>query len=142
MPGVEVDGFPLGRRPGLPQRGDRDHDQLRVYGREGRVVDAELAFLPGRLVLDEHVGRAQQVKEEFEPFGAVEIEHDAALVAVQKKEQSAFLGVGFVARKRPQLTGRVATGGLHLYNVGAVVGQQLGAEGCRDAFAKLDHANS
>jgi len=63
----------------------------------------------------------------------VQVEWQRALAAVARHEVARFAG-----RQRRQQAHRVTLDRLHLDDVGAALGEDLGAEGDRDELAELD----
>jgi hypothetical protein len=96
-----------------------------------------------RIVLDQHVGPCQQAQQQVAPGLGARVEGDAVLVGVQEVEQAALLGMGHVAGEGATAPGDVAAlRRLDLDHLGSVVGEQLGAVGCRDHLAQLDDCDA
>src|SRR6185437_7673280 len=77
---------PVAVRTGLAEAGDARIDQPRVDLAQRLVVDAEAALDVGPEVLDQHVGPGDELLEDLDTLGVLEIERHRALVAVQVLE--------------------------------------------------------
>ena len=130
--GVERGAVPAG--PGQPVAGDRAHDDARVERGERRVVDAQAPGDAGAIVLQHHVGPPHQVGERRLAGGMLEVDHDAALVAL------VGVKVGRYALFGDQSAGGVAGRRLHLDHVGAQIGQQRGRVGPGQHRRQVDQA--
>ena len=110
-------------RPRLAVAGDRAVDQAGIDALERLVVDLQRLGNAGPVVLDHHIRFPRQFIEERQPVGLLEIERDAALVAVDLREAG-----GLVVDVRPHLTTVVAALGLlDLDHVCTHVSQHHGA---------------
>ena len=112
-------------------------DDARVDLRERLVVDAEAVLHVGPEVLDHHVGLLDQAQEDREAFRRLQVERDAALVAVQVLEVRPSRGPPGLAA--PPLRR------LDLDDVGAPVGELAHAVGpartrVRSSTVKRDSA--
>jgi hypothetical protein len=83
----------------LAESGNAGIDELGVDLAQLRIVDAEPAFHVGTEILDHHVGFLHHALERRQGCGRLEIERDAALVAVQ------ILKVGPFARAAERIAG-------------------------------------
>ena len=143
MEGVEVAALPVGVGPRLAEGSDRDHHQLGVERGEARVVEPPIAHLLRRVVLDEDVRPRQQLEQRVASVGAAGVQRNAPLVRVQEEEESTLLRIGLVAGKGAPVARHVAASRrLDLHDVGAVVAEQLGAEGRRHSLAQLDRTDT
>ncbi|MCY1176899.1 hypothetical protein D9M73_171870 [compost metagenome] len=68
-------------RSGLTEAGQAHHHQLRVERVQHLPAEAELFQYPGAEVLDQDVGFGQQLLEDIQPFGVLEVEGQRLLVA-------------------------------------------------------------
>jgi hypothetical protein len=137
--GIQVVAIPVGVRTRLAEGGDGDHHQVGVHLGEGGVVEAPLAHLPRRVVLDQHVGPLDEAKHLLASARRANVQGDAALVRVEEVEQAALLGVRLVVREGAPAPGDVSVlGHLDLDDVGPVVGEQLGAVGRRDHLTEFE----
>ncbi|MEK7859941.1 MAG: hypothetical protein AAB284_01135, partial [Chloroflexota bacterium] len=115
----DVERRPIRVRPGLPPAADRRVDKPVVRLEEGGGGEAEVGHRPGAEVLDDDVGASRQAPEELLPLVGLEVEGEAALVAVEPDELAA-LAVEH-GREAPR---QVAGAGLFdLDAVGAEVGE-------------------
>ena len=76
----------------LAEAGQAHVDEPRIDRAQRLVVDAEPLLHVGPVVLDQHVGGGRQLLQDRDALGRLEVERDAALVAVQVEE------IGAVAR--------------------------------------------
>jgi len=68
------------------EAGRREVDQPRRIRRERLVADAQIAHRPRAQVLDHDVGRRGEPPKEHRAVGRLEVERDAALVAVEAQK--------------------------------------------------------
>ena len=78
-----VEARPAGIGSGLAEAGDRGIDDLLVDLGEVLVVDAEPALHVRPIVLDDDIRLLDELLERRDAFLALQVERDAALVAVQ-----------------------------------------------------------
>ena len=78
-----VEARPRGVGPGLTEPGNAGIDELGIDFSQLRVIDAEPALHVGAKILDHHVGFLHHALERRQRLGRLEVERDAALVAVQ-----------------------------------------------------------
>ncbi len=98
-----------------------------------RVAEPEPLRHAGQEVLDDHVGAARELEGQPGAVGLLEIDRDAPLVAVDRRERGAHLAV---AAQRAQV---VATAGpLQLDHVGAQVAQEGRAVGPGDDAGEIE----
>ena len=135
----EVEAALVGARPVAPVARDRAVDQRGILGGQDVVSEAELLHRPAPVVLDEHVGLAHEPEQDRAALGTLEIEREAALVAVQHQE-----------RRRDAVDARLAIAArvvaarqfLDLDHVGAEVGEQRAAGGAGHDLRELEHAHA
>ena len=90
--------------------------------------------------MNQNIGARDQLLENLEAFGLVDIERDATFVGIKIKKQPAGLGIRFVARKRTARPSAISNPRpLDLDDLGAHVRQQLAAIGSRHHLAKFDN---
>jgi len=120
---------------GLAEPGDRAIDQAGVDLAERVVVDAQPGGHPHPVVLDHHVGPFGQLVDRVPGLRVLQVQDNAALVAVYLREAGGFaLDVGshlarIVAARRL----------LDLDHVRAKVGQHHGAIGAGHDLGKIEH---
>ena len=110
--------------PSWPNPVTRVIDQPRVAGEQVAGRQAEALERARPEVLDEHVGLGDEVADEGEVVGILEVGDDRALVAVGQLPPQA-LAVALVAPRH--VAQAVAAGPLDLDHVGAEVGEVAGA---------------
>lgn len=86
----EVEAAAAGIRTGLAEAGDRTQHQSRVARMQRFPAQAQPLHNAGAKILQHHVGAVDQVPEDQEVVGVLEVEADAALVAVPQHEGGAF----------------------------------------------------
>ena len=125
-------------RPGLPVAADAAQHHARIAGCEGGVTEAEALHDPGAKALDHHVRGLHEAQEKSAPLVVLEIQTQAALVAVDQLIEP--------ARIAPHGThgARViaGTGVLHLDHLGAVVSQVLGGERTGKQPCEVENAHA
>jgi hypothetical protein len=94
-----------GGRPGLTVAGNRRIDQPRIRGGQRGVIEAQPLHHTRAEVLDQHVGPAGHLCERRATRGGLQIEHDAALAAVDGVERAAVASARASHRAR-RVTGR------------------------------------
>ena len=112
-----VEARPVGVGPVLAEARQAHVDEARVDLAQGLVVDAEPVLHVGPVVLDQHVGGRRQLLEDGDALGRLEVERDAALVAVQVEEVGAVRATPPIASSSPLLRH------LDLDDVGAPIGE-------------------
>ena len=85
-----VEARPVAVGAVLAEAGQADVDEARVDGAQRFVVEAEPVLHVGPIVLDQHVGAFRHLLENGDALGLLEVERDAALVAVQVEEVRAL----------------------------------------------------
>ena len=124
-----------GHRPVVAEPGDARIDQAgEARGQDPFVIQAPLLHPAGPEVLDQHVGALEQAQQRRAPGRAAQVDADAGLAAVEAVE----IGALPAPERRPPGAGLVARRRLHLDHVGAVVGEQLGAERPRENAGEVD----
>ena len=89
-------------------------------------------------VVDEDVGVLGQPEHGIAPGGLLQVEHDAALVAVVLLEDAAHAG----AARRADPAHDVAFGGFDLDHVGTHVAEDLGGEGAHQIAGQVEHPDA
>ena len=116
-----------GSCPGSPEGGDRAVDDGRVSFPHVPVAESEGVRGAGAEALHHHVGRLRELQEGLSALLVLEVEDDAALVAVHGVEDGALVpSVGHAARVA------VAAGSLDLDHVGAEGAEDHRAVGAGD----------
>ena len=123
----EVVARPADERPGRAVAADREMDEARVERGEDVVPEPEPGEAVRSEVLDEDVGVGEESAQHVGAGGLLQVEPEAALVAVDRE----VVGGGPASRRsslahprRAPAAGRVALGRLDLDDVGAEVGQE------------------
>ena len=138
--GDQVQAGAHGPGAGLAEARDAGIDQARVDGLQRGVVDLQPRSHAGAIVLDEHVGAAHQFVEGFKPLRVLQVDLDAALVAVQREEAAAVLALEFEAHGAAGLITHARC--FDLDHVGAHVAQQHAAIGAGHDLADVEYADS
>ncbi|MGY4460118.1 hypothetical protein ACVWYI_004078 [Bradyrhizobium sp. LB13.1] len=122
--GDQIEAAAVLVRTGTAEARQRAIDQRREFFVQRLVSEAEALHRAGRKVLDQHVGvRDQPSQHRFAAVG-LEVQHDAALVAVHHQEGGRLIA----DLRRHRMAGVVAIRRfLDLDDVGAHVGQHQGA---------------
>jgi len=141
--GHDVEGRPVhvGALAAAPvaEAADRGVDQARIDGRQGLIAQAHPVHHAGAEVLHHRVGAGDQLAQQLPALGLLQVDDDAALVAVAGGEEAAVLVLGVVGAVRAALAEEVAAGRLDLDHLGAMIGQQLGAERAGHGVAQVDN---
>ena len=114
-------------------------DDRRVARAHRGVVEPELVDCLRAHVVHERVRALEEAHHRLQAAGVLEIEHDAALVAVVGEEDRAH---PVVDRRRPGAAHRVAAGGFDLDDVGAQIAEHLGRDGAEQDGGEVDDPNS
>jgi hypothetical protein len=113
-------------------------NQPRVPGRELLIAQAELFHHARAEIVDHDVRRGDQSLDRLPAARALHVDREAALVPVQPGERQAH-----AVNERPPAAAPVAgVGPLDFDHVGAVVGQQLGADRPLIDMAEIDDADA
>src|SRR5258706_11619554 len=114
----DVVAGPVGLGTLLAEAGDRAVDEPRIAGEDVIVPEAQSRHQAGPEVLDKYVGLLNEPPERLAPAVALEVERDAALIAITGQEVGAFPAL----KRRPPVTAVVAGARLlHLDDVRAQV---------------------
>ena len=138
-------GAPAGARPGHPEVADRDAGCLReTLAHRVLVVERQQTALAP--VADEQLAAADQFGGDRGAVLGVEVEHDAALAAVEVAVQPAAVQVGravrLALRERSGEAHRIALGWLDADHLRAELSEQLRRVGNGDAGCDLDDADA
>lgn len=118
---VHVVSRPQTIRPVLTEAGQGAIHQARIALRQLVVAQAEAVHDAGTEALDDHIRPVGQTAHRLQPLGVLEVQGDAALVAVAQQEAG---GIAHVFRRQVALI--VARAGLlDLDHLGAEAGQHL-----------------
>ena len=137
----EVGALEVAVRAGLPEVGDRGHDELRLHLAQHVVAEPQPLHDAGPVVLDQHVGGRDEVEQALAALVGAEIEDDAVLVGVEEQEHAGAIEPGHVAEERGQGPSGVAAGPLDLDHLGAGVGEDARAERARRVLRQVDYAD-
>ena len=126
-----VEAGPVGVGAGLAEAGNAGIDEARIDLGERLVVDPEPLLHVGAEILHHDIGLLHHALEGGEPFGRLQVERHAALVAMQ------VLEVGALARPAHRLfqSGRR----LDLDDIGAPVGELAHAGRSRAHAGQIEH---
>ncbi len=113
---------------------ERAIDEPRVGLGEIGIAAAEPVHGAGRVVFDRHVGGRRQAVQQRAAFVGLEIDGEAALVAVEGAEET-----GGEAGQPP---GRIAADRLDLDHVGAEIGEDQPRARPHDGVAEFEHADA
>jgi hypothetical protein len=125
----------VGHRPARTVGGDGAVDEPGVQGAGRRIVETELGDGTGPQALHEDVGAADEAAQDLEPPLALEVEREAALVAVEGHERGALLAP---EGRRPGARVVTAAGPLDLDDLRAHVAEDLRAERPRNILGEID----
>ena len=130
-------GRPCGIRSALAEGRCAGVDDLRIDRHHGVVANAQAIDRAGAEVLDDHVGVLRQAQEHRATSGRLEIEAQAALVAVLREKLHALAVDELVAQVARQVA---ALGFLDLDHVGPQVAEQHRADRAGGHHAQVqDH---
>lgn len=108
-------------------------------GGEGFVADAEAIQVPRCVRLEDDIGGAGEFEQLLPARGGLEVEGEAALVAVDRPPCEGLLGAGLAPSEGAFAPKRCTTGRLNNDDVGAEVAEDLaGYEGI--AIAEIEDA--
>src|SRR5699024_7346938 len=125
-------------RPVRSVSGDRGMDEARVDRPQISSTEAEALGGAGGEVLDEDIGRSNELMQDLEPVGALEVERQTLLVAVDPHEMA-----GEPVDRRVVSAGEVTDfWTFDLDDSGAEVGQLPGGELSSDGLLATDYGNS
>ena len=129
-----IEARPVGIGAVLAEAGNAGIDDARIDLGERLVVDAEPLLHVGAEILHHDVGLLDHALERGEPFGRLQIERHAALVAVQVLKVAALARAAhrlFHARRR-----------LDLDDIGAPVGELAHAGRARPHAGEIEHGEA
>ena len=136
----EVVGGPI--RVGTAEPADAGDDQPRVRGAQRICAEAEPRGRGGAVVVDEQIGIGEQPSEGIAPRIGPQVEHDAALVAVDGRE----VGAAPILRVSPPRwtpgARLVALRRLDLHDVRAEIGEEHRRERPGQHAAEVDDADA
>src|SRR5206468_5097508 len=119
---------------------DRGIHRTRVQHLDRLVAQPESLHHPRAEVFGDDIGLRDQAARNILALDSLQIDDDAALVAVEQQKE---IAVGRIVRRRPQLPRPVAVRGpLNLDHIGAEPGQHLGAGRPRLVVGEVDDANA
>ena len=113
-------------------------DEARIALRQRFVVDAEALCRRGPHAVHEHVGRLDEAQQRVASRPGLQVERDAALVAVHVEVHGRHARVA----PRTGLPVRVARGRLDLDHVGAHVAEDLRGDGAEHVDGDVDDADA
>ena len=123
-----------GHRPGASVAGDGAVDDVGVESPDVIVAQPEARQGAGAEAFNHHIGVGSQLFDYGEAVVGFEVDGEAALVAVEGKELGAF-----AVPDRGPFAGFVAVAGLlNFDDIGAHIGQVLGAEGAGEGAGEVD----
>ena len=125
-------------RPVLPEAGNGAVDDARIDDLDGGVAEAEAGHYAGSKVFHDDIGLGGQLQENIPGLVLLEVEGQAALVAVDGQEVGAFRA----DKGRPPVAGIVAAARqFNLEDVGAIVAQHQGTERAGQGPGQIQHAH-
>jgi len=133
----DVVGRQVRQRPGLTEARNTHVDQPRIHAAQGHGADAQALGHAGAEVLDHHVGRGGQGGDGLRGIGVLEVEHQALLVAVERREQAAH-----AFAHGADVAVVIARGRLDLDDLGPQVGQQGRGQRARQHAAEVEDAHA
>ncbi|MNN48893.1 hypothetical protein D3C81_1633930 [compost metagenome] len=113
-------------------------DQPRVDRGQGFVIQPQPLHGLRPDVVGEHVGVLDQPQQRLPSLGRFQVQHDAALVAVQPEEERAHP----VIAARADGAGAVAAGGFYLDHVGAKVAEHLRGRRAHEYGGDVHHLHT
>src|SRR5262249_6479803 len=133
----QIVGWPRDQRPLLTESRNAQVDHTRVQSLCDLIADAEAVTDAGAEVLDDDVALGDQFVRNLEPFRRLEVERNAALVAVHQEKQATL-----TADERTNMPVVVALRRLDLDHVGTDIRQQRRAERPGHDARKVENAYS
>ena len=118
----------------------RGVDQAGLARLQALVAEAQLLHHARPEVLGHHVGAVDELQRDLAAAGRLQVEGDAALVAVGGEKEGALAVVPDVAAGPMPLPGPIRA--LDRDDVGAEVGQHLDAHGAEQKVVEADHAHA
>src|SRR5205807_3755948 len=125
-------------RAGLAVAGNRAVDQPWIDRRRARVIEPELREAAWAEILDQDVGRLNQLPQRSRTGGGLQIERDAFLAPVQLEEKAAAA----VDERAPAARVVSMFRFFDLEHLGAHVAEHHRAERTRDDTREIDHAQT
>ena len=126
----------LGVGPAVAGAADRDVDQARIERAHGRFAEAQPIHHLRPEILHQHVGAGDQLAQDVDALGLLEVDRQRALAAVGRYEQGGELA-GRIDRLAAAARD-VAARRLDLDHVGALVGQEHRGERPRHHAGEVD----
>src|SRR5262249_33044408 len=120
--------------------GRRRIDQGRLAPMQVVVTEAELVHDAGAEILGDHIGAVDELERDLSALGCLQVERDAALVAVGARMHHSLSVVPEIAAAPVALPGPVRR--LDGNHVGAEVRQRLDAHGAEQEMIEADDADS
>jgi hypothetical protein len=118
----------------VPERGDRDVDEIGLDLAHARLVDTEPLDDAGAEVLHQHVRAPHQQLEELAAARVLQVQHDRALAAIARREHRRH-----PAARRPHVAPHVAEPGrFDLDHLRALIGEDHGGEWAGDVRGQVD----
>ena len=139
---VEVVTRAQRERAVLAVAGDAADDELRVERTERIDAEPEPLEDAGAEALDQDVGPHEELAEEFEPFGRLEVEPEALFAPVDRGEEGAVAGGVVVGPRRIPACVISAVGALNLDDTCTEVGEEHGAEGAWEQAREVDDSDA
>ena len=133
-----VEGRALLHRAAFAEAAGAGEDDARIARGEAGVVEAEPLGRVEAHVVDHDVGRLDQPPERLSRRILLQIQHDAALVAVQRDE----VGAHPLGPARADLPAIVAVAGFHLDDFGTHVAEDLCREWAEHHGGEVDHPDA
>ena len=109
-------------------------DQPRIDFRKIGIAAAESVHGAGRVVLDHGVGSRHKSMQQIAAFGRLEIDGEAALVAIEGWEEA--------RAKADQPARRVTIRRLDLDHIGTEIGKDQACGRTHNSMAEFQHANA
>ena len=135
-------GVGAGAGARIAEAADGGVDEAWVALGERFVGEAEALHDAGGEVLDEHVRLFGQAHDRLFAAGRLEVEHEAALVAVEAGVIAAEGALGVVVGEGAGEAGHLAAGRLDLDDVGAEVGEEHRAVGAGEGLGEVEDADA
>jgi hypothetical protein len=128
---IHVVARPLAPGPGLTVARDGAVHELRIEDRQGLEIDTEALRHAGPEALDGDVGVRRQLLDDLRRLGVLQVEREAALVAVLHAELHRHVAAAGIAARR-----------LDLDHVGPQVGEDRRGERPGDEHGEVDDADA
>ena len=128
-------------RSGLAEAGHRAIDQPRVDLGQRGVADAEPVHHAGAEILHDHVGVGDQALDDLDRRRLLQIQGQAALVAVDRQPGRRHPAVRPLARQR-RAAHVLALAAFHLDDLGAEQGKLVGTEGAGEDLGEVENLHA